>query len=126
MHCRAADETSLKTNMVKTTGWSPKGARLIDNAPFGHWKTQTFIAALRHDRLDAAWVINGAMNGELFDLCLETRLAPTLQTGEVFGPLTRTSGVRGLTPGQDVIPQKPDCSGGTEGCRRMVSIPSAP
>jgi hypothetical protein len=51
------DETSLKTNMVKTTGWSLKGARLIDHAPFGHWKTQTFIAALRHDRLDAPWVI---------------------------------------------------------------------
>ena len=56
------DETSLKTNMAKTTGWSPKGARLIDHAPFGHWNTQTFIAALRHDRLDAPWVIEGAMN----------------------------------------------------------------
>ena len=43
------DETALKTNMAKTTGWSPKGARLIDHAPFGHWNTQTFIAALRHD-----------------------------------------------------------------------------
>ena len=31
------DETSLKTNMAKTTGWAPKGARLIDHAPFGHW-----------------------------------------------------------------------------------------
>ena len=39
--------------MAKTTGWAPKGARLIDHAPFGHWNTQTFIAALRHDRLDA-------------------------------------------------------------------------
>ena len=47
------DETSLKTNMAKTTGWSPCGARLIDHAPFGHWQTQTFITALRHDRLDA-------------------------------------------------------------------------
>ena len=47
------DETSLTTNMAKTTGWRPKGARLIDHAPFGHWNTQTFIAALRHDRLDA-------------------------------------------------------------------------
>ncbi len=83
------DETSLKTNMVKTTGWSLKGARLIDHAPFGHWKTQTFIAALRHDRLDAPWVINGAMNGgamngELFDLYLETQLAPSLQIGDVI------------------------------------------
>ena len=41
------DETSIKTNMVKTTGWAPRGQRLVDHAPFGHWRTQTFIAALR-------------------------------------------------------------------------------
>jgi hypothetical protein len=56
------DETSLKTKMVKTTGWAPRSARLIDHAPFRHWNIQTFIAALRHDRLDAPWVIDGAMN----------------------------------------------------------------
>ena len=59
------DETSLKTNMAKTTGWSPKGARLIDHAPFAHWNTQAFIAALRHDRLDAPWVMGCAMNRAL-------------------------------------------------------------
>jgi len=78
------DETSLKTNMAKTTGWSPKGVRLIDHAPFGHWNTQTFIAALRLNRLDAPWVIDGAMNRELFDLYVETQLAPTLQPGDVI------------------------------------------
>ena len=78
------DETSLKTNMVKTTGWSAKGARLIDHAPFGHWNTQTFIAALRHDRLDAPWVIDGAMNREMFELYVETQLAPTLRKGDVI------------------------------------------
>lgn len=78
------DETSLKTNMSKTTGWSAKGARLIDHAPFGHWNTQTFIAALRHDRLDAPWVIGGAMNRALFDLYVETQLVPTLQPGDVI------------------------------------------
>ena len=72
------DETSLKTNMAKTTGWSPKGARFVDHAPFGHWNTQTFIPALRHERLDAPWVIDGAMNRELFELYVETQLAPTL------------------------------------------------
>ena len=51
------DETSLKTNMAKTTGWAERGARLVDHAPFGHWNSQTFIAALRHDRLDAPWVV---------------------------------------------------------------------
>ena len=78
------DETSLKTNMAKTTGWSPRGTRLIDHAPFGHWNTQTFIAALRHDRLDAPWVIDGAMNRELFELYVETQLAPTLRPGDVI------------------------------------------
>ena len=77
------DETSLKTNMAKTTGWAPCGARLVDHAPFGHWQTQTFIAALRHDRLDAPWVIGGAMNREFFDLYVETQLAPTLHKGDV-------------------------------------------
>ncbi len=78
------DETSLKTNMAKTTGWSPRGTRLVDHVPFGHWNTQTFIAALRHDRLDAPWVIDGAMNRELFELYVETQLAPTLQAGDVI------------------------------------------
>ena len=69
--------------MAKTTGWSPCGVRLVDHAPFGHWNTQTFIAALRHDRLDAPWVIGGPINRELFDLNVETQLAPTLQKGDV-------------------------------------------
>ena len=77
------DETSLKTNMAKTTGWSPCGARLVDHVPFGHWNTQTFIAALRHDRLDAPWVIGGPINRELFDLYIQTQLAPTLHKGDV-------------------------------------------
>ena len=47
------DEASVKTNMARTTGWAPCGQRLVDHAPFGHWRTQTFVAALRHDRLEA-------------------------------------------------------------------------
>lgn len=73
------DETWLKTNLDKTTGWAPVGQRLIDHAPFGHWNTQTFIAALRHDGLTAPWVIEGAINRAIFDAYVETQLAPTLQ-----------------------------------------------
>ena len=32
------DETSVKTNMAKSTGWAPCGQRLVDHAPFGHWR----------------------------------------------------------------------------------------
>jgi len=76
-------ETSAKTNMAKTTGWAPRGQRLIGHAPFGHWRTQTFIGALRHDRLDAPWVIDCAMTGEMFDLYIETQLVATLREGDV-------------------------------------------
>ena len=77
------DETSLNTKLVKTTGWAPVGQRLIDHAPFGHWHTQTFIAALRCDGLTAPWVIKGAINRDLFNAYVETQLAPTLKRGEV-------------------------------------------
>jgi transposase len=77
------DETWLKTNLVKTTGWAPIGERLIDHAPFGHWNTQTFIAALRHDRLDAPWVIKGAINRDLFNAYVQTQLAPSLNHGDI-------------------------------------------
>jgi hypothetical protein len=71
------DETWVKTNMAPLRGWGPKSRRLKAYAPFGHWKTQTFIAALRHDRIDAPWVIDGPINGELFRVYVEKVLAPT-------------------------------------------------
>lgn len=77
------DETSLNTKLVKTTGWAPVGQRLVDHAPFGHWHTQTFIAALRCDGLTAPWVIKGAINRDLFNAYVETQLAPTLMPGDV-------------------------------------------
>ena len=77
------DETWVKTNMAPLRGWGPRGTRLKGYAPYGHWKTLTFIAALRHDRIDAPWVIDGPINGDLFRLYVETQLAPTLSPGEV-------------------------------------------
>ena len=44
---------------------------------------RTFIAALRHDRLDAPWVIDGPINREIFDLYVQTQLIPTLRPGDV-------------------------------------------
>jgi transposase len=77
------DETWIKTNMAPLRGWGPRGKRLKAYAPFGHWKTQTFIAALRHDRIDAPWVIDGPINGQIFQLYVEKVLAPTLSPGDV-------------------------------------------
>jgi transposase len=77
------DETWVKTNMAPLRGWGLRGKRLKAYAPHGHWKTLTFIAALRHDRIDAPWVIDGPINGELFRLYVQQVLAPTLRKGDV-------------------------------------------
>lgn len=77
------DETWIKTNMAPLRGWGPRGRRLRAYAPHGHWKTLTFIAALRHDRIDAPFVLDGPINGEAFQLYVEKILAPVLQPGDV-------------------------------------------
>jgi transposase len=77
------DETSVKTNMTPLRGRSLKGNRLIADAPFGKWNTQTFIAGLRCHELVAPWVIGSAIDGEAFDTYVTTQLAPMLQPGDV-------------------------------------------
>ena len=69
--------------MAPLRGWGPRGQRLAARVPHGHWKTLTFIAALLVDRVDAPWVIDGPINGELFTLYVEKILAPTLAKGDV-------------------------------------------
>jgi transposase len=77
------DETGTTTKMTRLRGRARLGQRLKAYAPFGHWKTQTFIAGLRVDGLTAPWVIDGPMNRTAFDTYIETQLAPTLQKGDV-------------------------------------------
>lgn len=77
------DETWTKTNMAPLRGWAPQGQRLKMTAPFGHWHTMTFLAALRHDRVDAPWLIDGPINGERFQLYIEKVLVPTLRPGDI-------------------------------------------
>ena len=77
------DETAVTTKMTRLRGRSPRGARLESDAPFGHWRTQTFIAGLRVDELTAPWLLDGPMNRAAFDVYIETQLAPTLQPGDV-------------------------------------------
>lgn len=77
------DETWTKTNMSPLRGWAPRGARLKAKAPHGHWNTTTFLAALRHDRIDAPWLFEGPINGESFLLYVEKVLLPTLGPGDI-------------------------------------------
>lgn len=77
------DETWVKTNMAPLRGWAPRGERLPAKAPHGHWKTLTFLAALRCDRIDAPCVFDGPINGASFVAYVETLLVATLRPGDV-------------------------------------------
>lgn len=77
------DETSAKTNLLRLWGRSPRGQRLVAKVPYGHWKTTTFVAALRHDSLTAPMVLDGALDGPLFLAYVEQQLVPTLQPGDL-------------------------------------------
>ena len=77
------DETWTKTNMALLRGWAPKGQRLLARAPFGHWNTMTFVAALRRDRIEAPWLLDGTMNGESFGDYVQQVLVPTLRPGDL-------------------------------------------
>ena len=77
------DETWATTNMARRHGRARRGQRLVAAVPHGHWKTTTFLAALRHDGLTAPCVFDGAINGERFCAWVEQALAPTLAQGDL-------------------------------------------
>jgi putative transposase len=77
------DETWTKTNMAPLRGWAPCGERLKASVPQGRWKTMTFVAALRHDRIEAPWLLDGPINGERFLTYVEKVLVPTLNPGDI-------------------------------------------
>jgi transposase len=77
------DETGAATNMARRYGWGPRGERLVDATPHGHWRTTTFVAGLRSTGIIAPLVLDGPMTGEAFRAYFEQFLAPTLSKGDV-------------------------------------------
>jgi len=69
--------------MARLYGRSLASERCIDYAPHGHWHTNTFIAALRHDRIEAPMLFDGPMNGPTFLQYIEQVLGPTLKPGDI-------------------------------------------
>jgi transposase len=77
------DETAVTTNMVRLRGRAPRGVRLIGSVPLGEWKTITFVAALRHNKMTAPLVVEGPMTGEMFLAYVEQCLVPTLKRDDI-------------------------------------------
>lgn len=69
--------------MTRSHGWAACGQRLVDKTPHGHWNTTTFVAALRHDQIEAPCLFDGPINGELFLAYVEQVLVPILKPGDI-------------------------------------------
>ncbi len=69
--------------MVQPRGRCRRGERLIGRVPQGHWKTVTFVAGLRHNKMGAPFVVDGPMNRASFLSYLEQYLRPILRRGDL-------------------------------------------
>jgi transposase len=77
------DETGAHTKLTRLYGRAVRGQRVIAKVPHGHWKTTTFVGALRAGGFVAPTVIDGPMNGAAFRSYVEQQLAPALRRGDV-------------------------------------------
>ena len=77
------DETWAKTNMTRLRGRAPRGQRLVDKTPHGHWMTTTLIAALGLGGMRCSTVVDGAVNGDVFQAFVEHVLVPKLKPGDI-------------------------------------------
>ena len=77
------DETGASTKMARRYGRAPRGERCRAPVPHGHWKTTTFVGALRLEGMTAPMVLDGAMHGAAFLAYVEQVLAPTLSPGDI-------------------------------------------
>ncbi len=97
-HLVFIDETAANTKMVRLSGRCARGKRLIGRVPNGHWKTITFVGALRRNGITAPCVVDGAMKGKTFLDYVEQCLAPTLKRNDTVVmdnlPAHKAAGVR--------------------------------
>jgi transposase len=77
------DESGVTTDLLRRYGRSPRGVRLHDHTPCGHWQTHTVVAGLRVDRLTAPAVFDGPIDNPTFLAYVEQVIVPTLQPGDV-------------------------------------------
>ena len=69
--------------MAPLRGWAPRGKRLVAKVPHRRWKTTTFVAALRLNRIEAPWLLEGPIDGESFRIYVARVLVPTLRSGDI-------------------------------------------
>lgn len=121
--------------MAPLRGWAPRGRRLHAKVPHGRWKTMTFLAALRHDRIDAPWFIEGPIDGVSFRTYVAKVLLPVLRPGDIVvldnlgshrskavRQLIRSVGAQTVLPAKVLARPEPDRTGI---CQAQASAPQS-
>ena len=78
------DETGLNTKLARLYGRCPRGERCLSAIPHGHWQSSTFLAALRHESIEAPFLVEGAVDAEVFTVYLQKVLGPHLRRGDTL------------------------------------------
>lgn len=76
------DESGAQTNLTRRYGRSPRGERLVDTVPGGHWSSLTMVCAILIDRVVAPMVTDGPMNHVVFQGYIDWLLVPHLRPGD--------------------------------------------
>lgn len=74
----------MNTKLARLYGRCPRGERCLSAVPHGHWQSSTFIAALRHEQVEAPFLIDGPVDAEVFTVYLQQVLGPCLQPGDTL------------------------------------------
>lgn len=77
------DESGVTTQMTRAWGRAPKGERIAEATPQGHWKVLTTLGAMSVRGMEAVMTIEAATDGEVFGAYVEQVLCPKLQSGDV-------------------------------------------
>lgn len=77
------DESGVTTEMTRLYGRAPRGERVAEGAPAGHWRTLTLLGALTVEGMLGAMTVESPTDGEVFLAYLEQVLCPRLQPGQI-------------------------------------------
>src|SRR5208283_2286305 len=77
------DESGVTTQMTRLRGRAPRGRRIAEATPQGHWQVLTTLGAMSLRGLEAVMTVESATDGDVFLTFLEQVLCPKLQAGDV-------------------------------------------
>ena len=77
------DESGVTTQMTRRYGRAPRGERIREATPAGHWNTLTLLGAMTQQGMLASMTVESPTDGDVFLAYLDEVLCRQLQAGQV-------------------------------------------